>query len=350
MLSRTKIDENELNKSLQKRLLWVLVLTGCIANMAGFISNALLFGMSLSTIVCGVCEAVMIICSIAAVAFDKQKISVTIMVLMISLIEFPFLFYVYGAGMGVYLILGIVALSVYFPRPYHIPAIIATIVLDVIVIFVSYFYPSNMGKTDVSGQFGIMHCSYILVAVAVAVIICNLISQYALQHKSIMAVSRELEWAAQRDALTGVYNRGYLIDVLNQWMDKEHGNFLAALIDIDNFKNVNDTYGHLYGDEVLKELARLMEQEMSEKGIVARYGGEEFMILFENADYQAAKEALERVKSGIKEYSLKTRQTVVTFSCGMQEYCADSRIDELFHNADMKLYQAKNKGKNQIVF
>ena len=160
---------------------------------------------------------------------------------------------------------------------------------------------------------------------------------------------RDLQYAANRDALTGVYNRGYLIQTLKQWMGTEDKRFLVALIDVDNFKSINDTYGHVYGDEVLIELARLMKQEIRGKGIAARYGGEEFMLLFEEPNQQKALDVLERIKIELGAFSMKTRQIIITFSGGLEEYRTEGKIDELFRRADKKLYQAKNGGKNHIV-
>ena len=350
MFTNQRIDEDEINAHLQKKLLWLLVLTGCIANMIGFLSNVILFGMSLPTIVCGICEIVMITCAVAGISFGKQKSATVIMVLMLALIEFPFLFYVYGATMGVYLILGIVALAVYFPRPYHIPAIILTAVIDIIVIILNYVHPSGLEELTRESGLETMLCSYLIVATATAVILCILLHQYARQRRQLLAISQQLEYAAHRDSLTGVYNRRYLINVLKQWMNTEHKHFLAVLIDVDDFKNINDTYGHVYGDEVLAELTRLMQQEIGEKGIVARYGGEEFMLLFEEPDRDAVREILEKIRSGLGEYSMRTKQIVITFSGGVEEYQTDAKLDELFRGADKKLYQAKNSGKNQVIF
>lgn len=350
MFTNTKIDENRLNAKMRKRLLWLLVFTGCTANMVGFLSNAVMFGMSLPTIVCGGCEVIVIACGVAGIGLGKQKAATMIIVMVLAWFEFPFLFYVYGASMGVYLIMGIVALAIYFPRPYEVLAIIATIILDIIIIILSYFYPSTMEEMTRESQFGTMLCSYSIVAIAAAVMLCTLIRQYVLQRKQIVDISKELEYAANRDALTGVYNRRYLMNTLKKWMSAEHSHFLVALIDVDNFKKINDNYGHVYGDEVLVELARLMKQGIQGKGIVARYGGEEFMLLFEKADATQAVEVLEQIKTDLEEYGMRTRQIKITFSGGVEEYQTDSRIDELFRKADKKLYQAKNNGKNQVVF
>ena len=188
-----------------------------------------------------------------------------------------------------------------------------------------------------------------IVAVSVASMLCNLISEYMLQSMHLMKASSDLEYATNRDALTGVYNRRYLIHTLKQWMSTEDKHFLVALIDIDDFKSINDTYGHVYGDEILTELARLMKQEICGKGIAARYGGEEFMILFENPDRQMALDTLEQIKKGLGAYSMKTRQITIMFSGGMDECRTQEKIDELFRSTDKKLYEAKNGGKNRIV-
>ncbi len=349
MFTNIQINEDELNTKLQKRLFWNLVLTGCIANTIGFLSNVMLFGMTPPTIVCGICVILIVLCGVAGIRFGKQRTAAAVMVLILSLIEFPFLFYVYGANMGVYLVLGIVGLTVFFPRPYHVPAIAITILINIAVIVLTWLHPNTIEEMDRGSQFGTMLCSYVIVAVSVASMLCNLISEYMLQRTHLLKASRDLEYAANRDALTGVYNRGYLIHTLKQWMDTEDKHFLVALIDVDNFKNINDTYGHVYGDEVLTELARLMKQEIRGKGIAARYGGEEFMLLFETPDRQKALDSLDRIKEGLGAYSMSTRQVTITFSGGIEEYRTEGKIDELFRSTDKKLYQAKNGGKNQIV-
>lgn len=350
MFTDIQFDENKLNAKLQKRLLWLLVLTGCVANMIGFLSNAVLFGMTTPTIICGICELIVIACGVAGIGFGKQKSATVIMVTVFALIEFPFLFYVYGANMGVYLILGIVALAIYFPRPYHIPVIVVTILLDILVVVLSYFFPSGMEEMSKESQFGTMLCSFLIVASSTAIMLCILIHQYMVQRSQIFSISQQLEYAANHDALTEVYNRRYLMNTLKQWMSMEHKHFLVALIDIDDFKKINDTYGHVYGDEVLAQLARLMQQEIDGKGIAARYGGEEFMLLFEKADRKMVMDILKRISDGLGEFSNKTRQITITFSGGMEEYRTDARIDELFRNADKKLYQAKSSGKNQVIY
>ncbi|MGN1156664.1 MAG: hypothetical protein ACI4TK_10835, partial [Agathobacter sp.] len=178
MFKNIQLDEDELDVKLQRELFWNLVITGVIANTVGFLSNALLFGLSLPTLICGTCVVMIAVCGVAGIRFGKQRTAATVMVLMFSMVEFPFLFYVYGVNMGVYLILGIVALAIFFPRPYHVYAIVVAILLDVAVIILSEVYPSTIEEIDARSQLGTLLCSYLIVAVSEAVMICSLISKY----------------------------------------------------------------------------------------------------------------------------------------------------------------------------
>ena len=111
----------------------------------------------------------------------------------------------------------------------------------------------------------------------------------------------------------------------------------------------DDTYGHGYGDDVLREAGRLMLEEMLEKGIAARFGGEEFMLVFEQDDREQVLHSFRNIQEGLRRYSQNTRQTDITISGGMERYEADKQLDLLLTSVDRKLYSAKNNGKNRIV-
>ena len=91
-------------------------------------------------------------------------------------------------------------------------------------------------------------------------------------------------------------------------------------MDVDEFKAVNDTYGHGYGDDVLREAGRLMLEEMMGKGIAARFGGEEFMLVFEQDDRDQVLNSFRNIQEGLRRYSQNTRQTDITISGGMERY------------------------------
>ena len=171
--------------------------------------------------------------------------------------------------------------------------------------------------------------------------------------QKLVRYNTKLQKLASVDALTGLWNRRSMWEYIRAVeYDYEVGNagFVSiAIADIDFFKRINDTYGHGYGDDVLREAGRLMLEEMMGKGIAARFGGEEFMLVFEQDDREQVLHSFRNIQEGLRRYSQNTRQTDITISGGMERYEADKQLDLLFTSVDRKLYIAKNNGKNRIV-
>ena len=170
--------------------------------------------------------------------------------------------------------------------------------------------------------------------------------------QKLVRYNTKLQKLASVDALTGLWNRRMWEYIRAVEYDYEIGNagFVSiAIADIDFFKRINDTYGHGYGDDVLREAGRLMLEEMMGKGIAARFGGEEFMLVFEQDDREQVLHSFRNIQEGLRRYSQNTRQTDITISGGMERYEADKQLDLLFTSVDRKLYTAKNNGKNRIV-
>ncbi len=120
-----------------------------------------------------------------------------------------------------------------------------------------------------------------------------------------------------------------------------------CMLDIDHFKQVNDTQGHVYGDQVLKIIAGLLRDAVRGHDIAGRYGGEEFIAAFYGADEHQAQAIAERVRRQVQEYQFD-RNVRVTISGGLQRYGYQS-MTELISDADSKLYEAKAAGRNRII-
>lgn len=169
---------------------------------------------------------------------------------------------------------------------------------------------------------------------------------------------RELEEKAQRDALTGAHNRQYFDEAFNQEFaaSSRHGWPLSvAFIDIDHFKQVNDTYGHAAGDNALVTLSRLISTQIRNGDIFARYGGEEFVLLLPGMDSDAAWIVLSRIREVIASFAHTFGDATfnMTISAGLASH-KDGTLtyvlpEELLHAADNALYAAKHMGRNQIV-
>jgi len=161
---------------------------------------------------------------------------------------------------------------------------------------------------------------------------------------------------ANRDYLTGLYNRRYFFNTINEYVDevKESGErFAVAMIDIDNFKNINDTYGHDIGDKVIISLADILKSSTNPRDIVARFGGEEFCVVLKNINRFSAIDIYERIRQTVEEFVLpinKEESIHFTISIGATLHNVEESIEEAINQADMMLYKAKKNGKNQVLF
>ena len=153
------------------------------------------------------------------------------------------------------------------------------------------------------------------------------------------------------DGLTQVSNHRTVLEYLKAAMveaDRTRSPLSVALFDIDDFKHVNDSQGHLVGDQVLVDVAALIKGNIRETDQVGRYGGEEFMVVFAQADLATAAKAAERIRQAVAQHRFQD-DLHITLSGGVSPYRGGSETD-LVRTADVQLYEAKRQGKNRIVF
>lgn len=153
------------------------------------------------------------------------------------------------------------------------------------------------------------------------------------------------------DSLTKLYNRHYILLKINEELiryKRYSTPFSVIMIDIDDFKKVNDTYGHQRGDHVLMKIAELLINNKRELDSIGRYGGEEFIILLPHTNKKYAIEIAERMRSSVEEYFLNNMD--ITISMGLS-HCPESEVDldNIIKNADDALYESKRLGKNKIT-
>ncbi len=348
-----EVQEKKKQMKLQQDMSWkmyrILTLTASIANLIGTISNFLLHGFETPTTICGICFLAVLITGTIGLLCHKVQAPAVIIILLAGWIEFPYLYYCYGNTTIVYLVLGVVAMAVFFPRRMVIVSFTVMLMEYLFIILYSSENPVRWRQMDEVTMFGSTIGSLLIVAISVFMIIYVLIRSYERQQEQLIALSENLEFAANHDPLTKLYNRRYLVQLMEEWMHTPDKNFWIILLDVDDFKAVNDTYGHGYGDDVLREIGRLMLHEMEDKGIASRFGGEEFMLVFEADDREQALFTFQKIQEGLLAFSRMTRQTDITISGGLERYVAEKQLDLLFTSVDHKLYAAKNAGKNRIV-
>lgn len=165
---------------------------------------------------------------------------------------------------------------------------------------------------------------------------------------------QEITNSAERDFLTGLYNRRYFFTNASKYFEDAKENsehFAIAMIDIDNFKKINDTYGHDAGDRAIVHLADILRTNVSNEDIVARFAAEEFGVLLKDVSSQKAVEIFERIRQNVQTSKTKgnnNEEINYTISIGLVT-TNDENLDSSVNEADMLLYNAKQNGRNQIV-
>ncbi|BDY13302.1 GGDEF domain-containing protein [Hydrogenimonas cancrithermarum] len=170
---------------------------------------------------------------------------------------------------------------------------------------------------------------------------------------NIFDISEELKY----DGLTRAFSKRMIAPILGQEVELSRlagKPLLVAMIDIDDFKRINDTFGHAFGDFVLAKLVRLMQRNMRRSDYLFRYGGEEFLVLMPNTDLEGALRVLEKVRRKVHGHFFKqgNRETRFTISIGLFEVDPEwiRSIDGIIEEADKRLYEAKRNGKNKVVY
>ena len=168
-------------------------------------------------------------------------------------------------------------------------------------------------------------------------------------------LARNFEQVALSDALTGVHSRRWLQDILPRLCERHRFDdqpFSIAVVDIDFFKRINDSYGHQIGDLVLREVAKTMRKGLRPTDYIARYGGEEFVLVFPRTPLIGASVAAERQREAVRATPLNTPDGVAlpqtTVSIGVAELKLGQDADMLIHEADVCLYRAKQNGRNRV--
>lgn len=163
---------------------------------------------------------------------------------------------------------------------------------------------------------------------------------------------QEATHSAKLDAMTGLYHHAEFYNILYTLIVNRQNIISVAIMDIDNFKSINDTFGHDNGDKVILSIAKCIRDINDDKNIfVARYGGEEFAFIFLNTPRQKVVEKLQEIRQTISNFRFDfNTDKAITMSCGLFEcHTCTCSTEDIFNNADSALYYAKEHGKNQLA-
>ncbi|MGC8769083.1 diguanylate cyclase [Calditerrivibrio sp.] len=183
------------------------------------------------------------------------------------------------------------------------------------------------------------------------------LSEYKLKEQELAKIKKELEkykMESVTDPLTGLFNRKFMIKKIEEEIErgKRYGSkFSIIFLDIDNFKRINDVYGHIVGDFVLKYLANIIKSELRKVDYAFRYGGEEMVILLSETNLENALKFSERLLEIVRNtiFKYKTEDLKITVSIGVAEFKPGETIEQLIERADMAMLKAKQAGKDRVV-
>jgi len=159
---------------------------------------------------------------------------------------------------------------------------------------------------------------------------------------------------AHRDELTGAYNRRHLMETLEHETSRCNRGaaaFSLCILDLDHFKRANDTHGHLAGDQVLKQVAGLIDNSIRQIDCLGRFGGEEFLLIMPQTSIEGAEKKVDRLRAAVGELRFPeiAPDFSVTLSAGVAQYRNGESVSQLIHRADEALYRAKGAGRDQVV-
>jgi diguanylate cyclase (GGDEF)-like protein len=180
-------------------------------------------------------------------------------------------------------------------------------------------------------------------------------AELAEKNLTLEATRQELQIKATFDALTGLYNRGAFVELLEREMNRsrrEGSPLIFAICDIDHFKLVNDKYGHLFGDDVLVSVARRLSQTLRDYDICGRYGGEELVIMLPGMDANKAAERIQQIQVilSTEYYCVEEVCIPLTISIGFAALDPTDVLRTLLYRADKALYRAKAEGRNCVRY
>jgi len=181
-------------------------------------------------------------------------------------------------------------------------------------------------------------------------------NQFGLKHKNFFSemelhkTFKRLDKMARTDLMTALYNHTTILDILRNEMERANRygtDLVVLLVDIDDFKRVNDYLGHVVGDEVIKSVADILQKAARSTDDIGRYGGEEFLVVMPNTDVDGAFQYFQRVRQSLQLYTLPNGDTI-SISAGIAYYQGEDIIS-LLKMVDERLYRAKQKGKDRCI-
>ena len=346
---------------LKIKMYYMVLITGIFSAGISLLAD-LMQGMKGTIIISTACCLVsLIILFYLSVYLRIEKFGRHVLVYLMNIVLFPLCFLDSGLNSGMILVylLGLFSIGILLEgRGRYIAYLISLIAMEISIIL-SYIYPGIFKTMDPRSQVVDVVVTLVITSLTMIVMLSMILNAYDNERKKINALNERLRELSVKDELSGLYNRRELfrrLEFIYQTeitsepkISDEH--YFIAMFDIDNFKSLNDTYGHQFGDKVLAGISHSLKDHVTEEHgeLAARYGGEEFVCIIRSDTKDNAFERVDEIRKGISELKYEENPDLtVTVSggiCGCEEY---KDLNLAIHNVDALLYKAKKSGKNRM--
>ena len=340
--------------TLQKRITYAMVFCAMFGELFGFIESYLI-GLPLISVLLPLISFILLLfLSIWGYKTKKTNLFATICISVTGLVLFPLMFFAnegLHGGMPFYLLVAVVCTALALRGKTRIIIFILTL-LEYSALFVTYLYYPQLFTTMTHQEAFIDQLCSMLISSCVLFTFSFIVSkQNSHDRHKIEQLSMLYERQANTDELTGLYNRRYFNSFLKLAILTlgDTGKLHLAMFDIDDFKYVNDKYGHPFGDTVLKQFALILDDTRPAGVTACRYGGEEFLLLIPKKSKKEALGLVEEVLENTRNQIKLKDDRFVTVSAGFITCTEEMTYEVLLQEVDKKLYMAKQLGKNRVI-
>lgn len=292
-----------------------------------------------------ICSVLILALMLSVTMTKKYEIGTTFLSLTINLILFPSLFFTSGGISGavpMFFLIGILFSMIVLDGIVVVLITFIEVLFYIFLFYLSIHYPNIIPVIDSS----IVRLANLAAGLIISSIIAGYIFRILIKQNNKERL--RIDNLLKKDPLTKVYNRRYLMDALTYYIENKDSYPLSiAMFDIDNFKSVNDQYGHVEGDNVLINFGHILLGFSDDLIFPSRYGGEEFIVVMPNTSLDNSLTLANKIRGVVEERCGISRR--VTCSGGVATYKDGQTVEQFINEADVKLYYAKTHGKNQIA-
>ncbi len=332
------------------------VVASFFASLASYISHVGPIGMS----VCLVCILFFVLIFIAFHLSHKLTACIIACLVGLNGLIFPALYFTVGgihSGMPIYFVMGLVFTVLMLDLKPMALLLTLESIWYAFIFYYSYQHPDVADSIFIMGD-GVyldQAMDFFVVGFSTSALVKILALCFEYQQRRTNELLKQLEELSVKDPLSGAYNRRFLLKYIESGIAKHRETrapISIIMFDIDKFKSVNDDYGHLVGDEVIKGFSQILINSCRNYDVVARYGGEEFVLVMPGASEETAFARAEQIRKKVELTSFADEiDRPITVSCGVAGYNLTCRsVEEFLGYADEHLYTAKETGRNKTVW